>query len=162
MRRTIALAALALAAVPPLSGALPHAGRSTQATQATQTTHHTVTVQIRCASGRIASSEVSPDPVEMVQGDSLDWTLTDDSDVEEFSIEPQTIRGQTKPWPFADELAARRGRKRARGGEPARARRMRADAEGRYRYAIVAQCPTGQGGETREVEIDPDIIIRAR
>jgi len=156
MRRTIALAALALAAVPLLTGALPHAGRSTRLT------HHAVTVQIRCADGRIASSQVSPDPVEMVQGDSLDWTLTDDSDVEEFSIEPQTIRGQTKPWPFTDELAARRGRKGARGGGPARARRMRADAEGRYRYAIVAQCPTGQGGETREVEIDPDIIIRAR
>ena len=153
MRRSLlVLAGLAAATVPQLTGAVPHA----RAPHAFAT--RTVSVHVRCEGGRLAAAEVNPDPVTLVQGDSLAWALTDSSDAESFTIEPSTAPGQTKPWPFADEAETRRGRKRS----PARGRRMRANAEGRYRYNIVAECPTGRGDETREVEIDPDIIIRAR
>ena len=54
--RTIVLAALALAVLPQLTGAVPYRAQQT------------VSVQIRCADGRIASSEVAPDPVELAIG----------------------------------------------------------------------------------------------
>ena len=101
---------------------------------------------------------MSPDPVEMFEGDTLEWRLTDDSDVEEFGIQPQTFPGNAKPWPFMDAVARARGRRRA----PMRGARMRANAEGRYRYAVTARCGATGGNGGSEVEIDPDIIIRSR
>jgi hypothetical protein len=147
MRRPLLLlGGVGIAAALHLTGALAHGTPSARA-------RRNVTVHIRCDGARLAASQVNPDPVELVQGDSLDWVLTDSSDVDAFEIEPIDIAGQAaRPWPFAETAGSRRGRR----GAPALARGMRARAAGRYAYAVTARCGAGA-----EVTIDPIIIIRA-
>ena len=120
----------------------------------------TVAVTVRCTSGQGAQARVDPDVVEIAQGDSLRWALSDDSDEASFEIVPRDHpngRG-AREWPFADASGERRGRRNA----PASGRGMRADAAGRYRYDVRATCGGGGGGAGREVTLDPDSSIRAR
>lgn len=147
----LAVAGLAAVAVPHLGDASPRPSPALRSSVA-------VTVHIRCDGDRLASADVRPDPVEMFQGDTLEWRLTDSSDVEDFGIQPQRYPGNAKPWPFADAVAGVRGRRQA----PLRGARMRGNAVGRYRYAVVARCGATGGNGGSEVEIDPDIIIRSR
>src|SRR5690242_6340483 len=95
----------------------------------------TVNVTIHCGGAR-GPGRASPNVVEMAQGDSLDWVLSDDSDEASFEIVPQDHPNgrRARDWPFQD--AERRGRR----GAPARGHAMAADASGLYRYAIQPIC----------------------
>jgi hypothetical protein len=136
--------------------ALHVAGARALGSSARRIERQTVTVTIRCTGAR-GPGRANPNVVELTQGDSLDWVLSDDSDEASFDIVPQDHPNgrRAQDWPFGDVPGERRGRR----GAPARGHAMSADAAGLYRYAIQPICGGGGGDAPM---IDPDIIIRAK
>ena len=109
-----------------------------------------VTVAANCAD--TALSSVNPDPVDVNQGDEIDWTLEGD-DADSLQITPKRAE-----WPFAARRhAARRSAVApgaARRPAVARARGMRGNQRGgRFGYNVTVFC-----GDVSHV-IDPDIIV---
>jgi len=106
-------------------------------------TSHTITVNLTC--GNDSDDWVSDSSLKVARGDTIDWVLTPESNVEDFKVKKKRFLGR---WLFErSDLVGRRG-------NPARGNDMKRDARGTYTYEIVGRC---RGPE--KAVIDPDIII---
>jgi len=101
-------------------------------------------VQVHCPAGPNAAF-VTPVQIRIAVGDSLEWRSTGQVVADSIFI---TLKDPEQAWPFAGNSA--------RGGQVAMARG--AHARGTYAYNVRMLCRL-PGGGTREVIIDPDIII---
>lgn len=104
---------------------------------------HTITVNLTC--GNDTDDWVSDSSVTAKRGDTIEWVLTPESNVESFKVKKKNLFGR---WLFE------RSDVEGGPGNPARGNDMKPDAEGLYRYEIKGRC---NGPE--KAEIDPDIII---
>jgi hypothetical protein len=106
-------------------------------------TSHTITVNLTC--GNDSDDWVSDSSLQVARGDTIDWVLTPESNVQGFRVKKKRIFGR---WLFerADVDGA--------PGNPARGNDMKRDARGRYVYEINGRC---QGPE--KADIDPEIIV---
>lgn len=104
---------------------------------------HTITVNLTC--GNDKDDWVSDSSLKVARGDTIDWVLTPESNVEDFKVKKKRFFGR---WLFdrSDVVGSR--------GNPARGNDMKRDARGTYTYEIVGRC---RGPE--KAIIDPDIIV---
>ncbi len=106
-------------------------------------TTRTIFVTLKCET---QSGWVSDSSLRAVRGDTINFELTQESDVTDFKVKRKTpIFGR---WLF------RRSELVGGPGNPARGNDMKPKAEGRYRYKVEGTC---RGGP--KAIIDPDIII---
>lgn len=127
-----------------LTGAVALLGLGAAALPISSTRGKTERVMVHCPAGNNPGF-VTPAQVRIAEGDSVEWRMTGQvtSDSIEISLkDPQQV------WPFAGAPS--------RGGSSARANAAR--TKGTYGYNVTLQCRV-PGGGTREVVIDPDIII---
>ncbi len=127
-----------------VAAAMPARSREVaSADRAATRTSHTITVNLTC--GNDKDDWVSDSSLRVVRGDTIDWVLTDSSNVEDFKVKKKRLLGR---WLFerGDVMGSR--------GNPARGNDMKRDARGTYSYEIVGRC---RGPE--KAIIDPDIIV---
>lgn len=108
-----------------------------------------VVVSARCLGPSDTEVTVRPWNVRLAQGDEVEWVLAGDANSDNVTITPK----RTSDWPFANRNPIA-GTKRA----AARARGMRRNARGVYKYNIELVCQSGDNAPDRIV-IDPDIIV---
>ena len=120
----------------------PELARSA-AVSARRLTTHTITVNLTC--GNDSDDWVSDSTINAVRGDTIEWVLTPESNVEDFKVRKKRLLGR---WLFE------RGEVPGAPGNPARGNDMKPDAQGRYIYEIKGRC---RGPE--KADIDPEIII---
>lgn len=135
---------LVLAVITVALGAMPARTRVPSAGAASaRLTTHTITVNLTC--GDDTDDWVSDSSVTAFLGDTIQWVLTPESNVEDFKIKKKRLLGR---WLFE------RAEVVGGPGNPARGDDMKSDARGTYTYEIKGRC---RGSE--KAEIDPDIII---
>ena len=133
----LAIVAVALGAVPSRSRGLPPDLESVRRTT------HSITVNLTC--GNDTDDWVSDSSVRAIRGDTIEWVLTPESDVEDFKVKKKRLLGR---WLFE------RSEVPGAPGNPARGTDMKPDARGTYTYEIQGRCRGPQ-----KALIDPDIII---
>lgn len=144
--------AVATAAIPRLESPPPVARAQGKAT---------VTVKVQCAGGRM-TAEVYPWDLDLDQGETVDWVLTEDSDASAIEVErkhPSSRPGSPNRcprWPFRTDKP--RGGKGA--SNPARSGNMNPGMRNTVcAYDIVVACTDTTTGATYDVIIDPRMKI---
>lgn len=110
-----------------------------------------VVVNARCNGRNTTEITVRPWNVRIRQGDQLSWVLAGNANTSEITI-TQKDGGD---WPF-EAGPPYRGTKNT----PARATRMRSNAQGTYKYNIQLICQSGSN-QPDTVVVDPDVIVDA-
>lgn len=143
MSRRRALVPL-LAIVVAVAASMPaRAPEETSSGSAARRATHTITVNLTC--GDEKDDWVSDSSLHAARGDTINWVLTDSSNVEDFKVKKKRWFGR---WLFErSDLTGSRG-------NPARGNDMKPNARGTYTYEIVGRC---RGPE--KALIDPDIVI---
>ncbi|MEX2181606.1 MAG: hypothetical protein WD771_06150 [Gemmatimonadaceae bacterium] len=145
MDRRIALTLFSLASLATLAAVRPRVVEERQG----QPQNHQILVEIICRADGGATTTITPWQQRVKQDDTVDWALTEASNVAEFEI-----RKKQFSWLFSDAPPYR-----GRPGHAARAERMKGNQSGKkFSYSVNATCPNADGTSSNIV-IDPDIIV---
>ncbi len=104
----------------------------------------TTQVMVHCPNGN-QGAFVTPQPVTIAVGDSIEWRMTGQVTSDTLVI---SLKDEKQAWPFGGAMP--KGKTSARTGE--------ARVKGTYGYNVHLQCRLSSGG-SEPVVIDPDIII---
>lgn len=109
-----------------------------------------VQLNVTCGAGNVRVT-VNPWERDLIQGDTVEWSMASSADSDDFSIEPK----QASRWAYSDAPPYRGTKANA-----AQARAMKPSQAGqRYAYNITMTCQQGPSGPYTVI-VDPDIVIR--
>jgi hypothetical protein len=110
-----------------------------------------VAVRVDCLAGRGVSFSLIPWSVTVSQGDSINWILDPQSNVDSMEV----VGTKGKGWPFTRKPPYKVAKNKPNGAKDHDLR----EKPGKYKYAVQAVCVRVPSMAADTVLIDPDMII---